>query len=97
MFLRVGVLTQQLYNVIRAAVMIQASDGSKFPEVPFPGFGQKTIKDICQIYNLPLAEVLLKLKRAGFTAQEDDTVKEISSNNESNPMVIFEIIKEIAK
>lgn len=88
---------QQLYNIIKNAEIVQAGEGSKFPESPSPGFGQKTIKDICQVYHLPMVEVLAGLKEAGFTVQPDDTIKNVSSNNESNPMVIFEIIKEIAK
>lgn len=88
---------QQFYNIIKGAVIISVSNGTTFPESPSPGFGKKTIKDICQIYNLEMAEVLTTLKEAGFTAQADDTVKDLSRKNESNPMVIFEIFKEIAK
>lgn len=88
---------QQFYNIIKGAVIISVSDGTAFPESPFPGFGKKTIKDLCQIYNLEMAEVLTTLEKAGFTAQADDTVKDLSRKNDSNPMVIFEIFKEIAK
>lgn len=85
---------QQLYNIIKAAVIIQ-SDGATFPESPSPRFGKKTIKDICDMYNLSLAEVLTNLQKEGFTAKADDTVKDVGRNNESNPMAIFEIIKKM--
>ncbi len=41
-------------------------------------------------------EVMIKLSNAGFVVKVDDTVKEIGTNNNSNPMAIFEIIKEVA-
>lgn len=88
---------QQLYNIIKNAEIVQEGESSKFPESPSPGFGQKTIKDICQAYKLPMSKILTGLKEAGFTVQPDDTIKNISSNNGSNPMEIYEIIKEIAK
>ncbi len=88
---------QQLYNIIKMAEVIQTGNGSKFPDSPAPGFGQKSIKDICQMYNLPLDEVLARLREAGFTVEPDDTIKKVGSNNNSNPMVIFEKIKDLAK
>lgn len=88
---------QQLYNIIKNTEIVLAGKGNTFPESPSPGFGKKTIKDICLVYNLPLDDVLTGLREAGFTVQPDDTVKNVGSNNNSNPMAIFEIIKEIAK
>jgi hypothetical protein len=92
-----GVTPQQLYNIIKSAQIGDPGESSRFPENPFPGFGKKTIKEICQTYNLPLARVLTKLKDAGYSLQADDTVKEISSNNDTTPMKIFETFKEIAQ
>ncbi len=37
-----------------------------------------------------------KLKRAGLKARASDTVNEIGSTNDRNPMSIFEIIREVA-
>jgi len=87
---------QQLYNIIKQAEIVQADEGNKFPESPAPGFGQKTIKEICQVYSLPVAEVLAEINKAGFSAQENETIKDISGKNATNPMAIFEIIKETA-
>lgn len=87
---------QQLYNVIKAAVILESGDAA-FPESPSPGFGKKTIKDICDMYNLSLSEVLDNLKKEGITAKADDTVKDVGRNNQSNPMAIFEIIKKYVK
>jgi len=88
---------QQLHEIIKSGtITTQSSEGAAFPDSPSPGFGSKTIKDICQIYDLSQAEVLAELKKAGFTVQLDDTVKEVGSNNGSNPMAIFEILKKVA-
>ena len=91
-----GLTPQQLYEIIKSAGTGETGGGSTFPDSPFPGFGQKTIKEICQAYNLPLAEVLTRLKNAGFTAQAEDTVKDVGNNSDSTPMEVFETIKEIA-
>ncbi len=88
---------QQFYDMIKFAAISQASGEGIFPENPSPGFGKKTIKDICQMYNLNLADVLVKLGEKGFSAQGDDTVKEVSHNNDSSPMAIFELLKDIAQ
>lgn len=87
---------QQLYDIIKPASVSQADSDIVFPENPSPSFGKKTIKEICQIYELSLTDVMGKIKEEGLNAQAEDTVKEIGTNNNSNPMVIFEIIKEIA-
>ncbi len=83
------------YNIIKSSNSIL--NGVKpFPDTPSPSFAKKSIKVICQTYNLSIDEVLSELNKAGFVIQVNDTVKEIGTNNKSNPMVIFEIIKEIA-
>ncbi|HDJ28183.1 MAG TPA: DUF4405 domain-containing protein [Proteobacteria bacterium] len=88
---------QKLFDFFKDAVRVpEAGDAFLFPENPSPNFGNKTIEDICERYDLPLLEVMDKLKRAGLKARAGDTVKEISSSNDRNPMSIFEIIREVA-
>jgi len=91
-----GLTPQELFSMIKKAEIVEVGEKGAFPENPSPGFGQKTIKDICQRYNLPLAKVLAGLQDAGFIAQGDDTVKTVSSSKGGNPMEVFEIIKEIS-
>jgi hypothetical protein len=86
---------QQIYNIIKLS-NDNLKGGRPFPNTPPPGFGKETIKVICQTYNLSKDEVITKLKNAGFVVQAGDTVKEIGNNNKSNPMAIFEMVKEIA-
>lgn len=89
---------QQLFDLFKDAVtpLEAGGTGIPFPESPPPGFGSKTITDVCQRYKLSITEVMNKLKRAGLKARVGDTVREISSSNGRNPMTIFEIIREVA-
>jgi len=90
-----GKSPQQIYSIIKLTNN-DPKEGQPFPDTPSPNFGKKSIKVICQTYNLSQNVVLTKLKNAGFDVQAGDTVKEIGENNKSNPMAIFEIIKGIA-
>ncbi|MEN8141038.1 MAG: DUF4405 domain-containing protein [Thermodesulfobacteriota bacterium] len=90
-----GKTPQQIFNIIKP-VKISGNGAIPFPDSPAPGFGNKRIKDICNSYQLAEEEVLAGLKAAGLRAKPDETVKEIAANNSSNPMAIFEILKEIA-
>ncbi len=87
---------REIYEIIKPQV--STKDGAEiFPEFPAPGFGKKSIKSICTLYKLPEDEVLSELKKAGFEASLDESVKEIGRSNESNPMEVFELLREIAK
>jgi hypothetical protein len=90
-----NITPQQVYNTIKPNDYT-SKDNQTFPDSPSPSFGKKSIKDICKTYNLSMNEVMISLSNAGFVVKENDTVKEIGANNNSNPMAIFEIIKGVA-
>lgn len=90
-----NITPQQVYSIIKSTDYT-LKDDQPFPDSPSPGFGKKSIQDICKTYNLSMDEVMIQLNNAGLVVKVDDTVKEISTNNNSNPMAIFETIKEIA-
>jgi hypothetical protein len=87
---------QQLFEIIKTAGHADGGKKDVFPDTPFPGFGAKTIKVICESYNLPQEDILDALRNAGFPADAADTVKEIGNRNNSNPMAVFEVIKKVA-
>jgi len=87
---------QQLYQIIKPAAMEAKGEKIKFPESPAPGFGKKTVEEICQTYDLSISAVLGALGEAGLSAQPGDTVKEIASRSGSNPMAVFEIFQTVA-
>lgn len=87
---------QQIYDLIKPATLSRPDENAAFPKNPPPGFGNQTIKTICQEYELDINDVITKLQESGFSVTQDDTVKEIAANNDSDPMAVFEIIQEIA-
>ena len=92
-----GKTPKQLYETIKPTPTLESNGKTPFPENPSPNFGRKTLTSICQTYNLSLDEVMSRISQAGFAAQSDDTVKEIGMKNNSNPMAIFEILKELSQ
>ena len=90
-----NITPQQVYNTIKPNDYT-SKNYQIFPDSPSPSFGKKSIKDICKKYNLSMDEVMINLSNAGFVVKEHETVKEIGANNNSNPMAIFEIIKDVA-
>ncbi len=87
---------QQLYQIIKPDTKRQGGGKANFPESPPPGFGKKTVSDICQIYNLSKVEALGALHEAGLDAEAGETVKEIAGKNSLTPMSIFEILYDVA-
>ncbi len=88
-----GITPQQLYEIIKPAKKTQ---GNAFPQTPSPNFGKQQLKTICTTYNLSQDEVIAALARQGLQSTAEQTIKEIGRANQANPMVIFEIIQEIA-
>jgi hypothetical protein len=91
---------QLIYDIIKPASIAsgQESDGKiTLPENPPPGTGNLTLADFCAQYSLSSKMVIRELKEHGITASADLTLKEIASQNQTNPVDLFEIIKTIVK
>ena len=86
---------QQIYDIFKALAM-EYDGNAAFPESPRPGFGRETVKTVCAMYNLSLDEVLAALTAAGFAVDPDDTIQKVGADNDSNPMEIFEILRQVA-
>lgn len=87
---------QQLYDIIKSAESQKEIGIKRFPQSPAPGFGKKSLEEICKMYDLSPLVVLGGLEKAGLSSQVDDTVKEIAGRNDTTPMAIFEILHDIA-
>jgi hypothetical protein len=68
-----------------------------FPDNPSPGFGQKTLAQICAAYNLNLKGLLRVLAEKGINADSEKSIKEIAEKNGKEIMALFEVIHEAAK
>lgn len=66
------------------------------PIDPPGGFGKRPLNEICHEYNLDLSTVLHGLANHHLTASETMTIKEIAAANNTSPMEVFELLKEVA-
>lgn len=88
---------KELFAVIKPATKNKGGkDHPALPDSPPPGFGRKKLADICTDFNLDLATITTALSQAGIEADPNQSVKEIASQNDMEPMAIFEIIRDAA-
>ncbi len=84
---------QELYVIIKPSGEGNMSKGEiSFPDTPVPGFGNKTLAEICSEFDLMFPVVRQGLAKRGVKAEADMTIKEIAAANDKNPMALFEDI-----
>lgn len=90
---------QQVYAVISPAKKqtAAAGDGARpaFPDEPKPGFGRKTLEQVCTELQLDHAAVVKGLQARGLTIAAGTTIHEIAEANGREPMQIFEAIRAV--
>ncbi len=86
---------QELYQIIKPAA---AGGGTKvhFPDSPMPGFGNKTLAEICQEFDLMFPVIRQALAENKIAAGAGMTVKEIAAASDREPLEIFTIINTTA-
>jgi hypothetical protein len=97
---RYNIPPQQIYETIKPALSVSAQDTANniaLPESPPPGTGNLTLADFCIQYGLSTKLVIRELKGKGITASADLTLKQIASENQTSPIDLYEIIKNIAQ
>ncbi len=87
---------QELYQIIKPAVIRGSGQKNRFPDTPMPGFGNKTLAEICQEFELMFPVIRQALAAKKIAAGAGMTVKEIAAANDKEPMDIFTIIHETA-
>ncbi len=85
---------QQVYEVIRPAGA--AGAGAMLPDAPPPGFGRKTLAEVCEAYQLDLPDMVRALSERGISAAPNQSIREIAEKNGMAPMALFEILRESA-
>ena len=92
-----GLTPQQIFECIQPAgtnsIVVETGKYPAFPDTPAPGFGNKTLKEICQNFGLSEGGVIMALKAAGISVNPEQTIKSIAAENDSSPMQLFEIIQ----
>ena len=97
---RYNISPQQVYETIKPALIVSEQDLANkiaLPESPPPGTGNLTLADFCIQFELSTKLVIRELKGKGVTASADLTLKQIASQNQTNPIDLYEIIKNIAQ
>ncbi len=89
-----GVTPKQVYEIIRPAAVSEPH--FKFPQVPPPGFGTKSIEEISRQFHLDLPLILTALEARGLEVQGGQAIKEIAKRNALEPLIVFEMIKSVA-
>ncbi|MBB5347858.1 hypothetical protein HNQ81_001587 [Desulfoprunum benzoelyticum] len=89
---------QQVYQVISPAkkpAMSVNGAAPVFPDEPKPGFGRKTLEQVCTELQLDHAVIVKGLEDKGLTIAAGTTIHEIAETNGREPMQIFEAIRAV--
>jgi len=88
-------IPKNVYDMIKPAKIVsRTADGSALPDAPPPGFGRRTLDQVCTEFNLGMSDILHVFSEKGIAAEPAQTIKEIAAGNRMEPMAIFEIVKE---
>ncbi|MDD3815095.1 MAG: DUF4405 domain-containing protein [Desulfocapsaceae bacterium] len=85
-----------LYEIIKPASTAIETTLAIFPDEPVPGFGHKTLAEICTEYNLQPAMILQGLARENVTALPEQTIREIAGSVNMDPHAFFTILHRVA-
>ncbi|HFE63795.1 MAG TPA: DUF4405 domain-containing protein [Caldithrix sp.] len=72
---------------------ISAKSGASPQTMTGPGYGQKTISQICQELGIDSASVIQNLNRAGIKFKKDENLRQIANNNDIKPIDLVKIIR----
>jgi len=95
-----GLPPQAIYEVIKPAAMKdESSDGQTalLPDSPPPGTGNLTLADFCTQFSLNMKLVVRELKKLNIKASEELSLKKIAEDNNTNPIDLYERIREIVQ
>jgi len=86
---------KQVYEIIKPALP-SSRQKSGLPDIPPPGFGHRTLADICTEYHLDMPKILRSLALKKIIADPKQTIKEIAAANETDPHALFMVLQDIA-
>jgi hypothetical protein len=89
---------QIIFETIKPALIAAAQNiksGGLLPESPPSGTGNLTLADFCTQFKLNMKLVLRELKKQDIEASEELTLKQIAAKNNTNPIDLYERIKNI--
>ncbi len=90
-----NITPQSLFDIMKPATVNK--EGASFPSEPPPGFGRKTLAEVCAEYKLHIPDITRALKKNNIGTDLEETVKELAAQSGSDPHTIFEIIHGAAQ
>jgi len=85
-----------LFDIIKPASTVVEGAALTFPDAPMPGFGNKTLQEICTIYTLQPARIIQGLSKENISARPDQTIREIAGSAKMEPSALFAILHRLA-
>ena len=86
-----GLTHKELYHVMKPEQK-DSNQTPTLPEIPQPGLGKRTLKDLCGECNLNIANVMQILKQQNINADQEMNFKAIAEQNQISPMDAYAII-----
>lgn len=97
---------QQLYEIIKPAKLDAISTkleggteaisaAESFPDLPRPGFGKRSLTEVCTELGLNQDMIVAGLNAMGLKCDGSMTIKDISEENSREPLEIFEAIRSL--
>lgn len=90
---------QGVYDLIKGAQkqelqsdVLQTKGRITLPDHPAPGFGKKSLAEVCTEYGLEVAEIQRGLAAAGIEAGPEMKIKEIASAHGKQPIEVYDAI-----
>lgn len=95
---------QQVYEIIKPAAIeaeaaatepAAAAGAVNFPDHPRPGFGKRSLEEVCTELGLNLEMIVSGLKNMGIDCNGSQSIKDIGEASGKEPMEIFEAIRAL--
>ncbi|MBN2377148.1 MAG: DUF1080 domain-containing protein [Sedimentisphaerales bacterium] len=86
-----GMTPKELYEVMKPE-QVGSGETVSLPEIPKPGLGKRTLKSLCDEYNLDIAEVIQALEKQDIHAGAEMDIKTIAEQNQTSPMEVYAVI-----
>ncbi|WDP91772.1 MAG: DUF4405 domain-containing protein [Desulfobacter sp.] len=90
---------QKVYLAMKpetARPVVPVGTAIKLPGSPPPGTGNMTLAALCSQYNLNMKAMVRTLADRGLKARENQTIKDIATENQTGPMDIYDHIRTAA-
>lgn len=87
---------KQVYEIIEPALQF-SSQKTVFPDTPPPGFGRRTLAEICSEFDIDITLTLQALATKKITAGQKQTIVEIAAANSMDPHALFTILHDIVR